>query len=165
VPESYNLSLTYDYRDHSGLPAEHWLQAGAGSYISNGLQWFAGLRESFGAPQWDNQLVQAGLIKSVAENWEVVGTGYYSIYEVTGIDGVSHGHDSNYAFAMDINRQGPGNSFFNIGAGYSPDIDNVDIHARAVVPVNDRNAVLLSVEHISINNEVQATIGWRCYFQ
>jgi len=165
VPSNYNLSLSYDYRDHSGLPAEHWLQAAAGSYISHDFQWFAGIRESFGAPQWNNQLAQAGLIGTVAKNWEVVGTGYYSTFEIAGPGTASHSRDSDYAFALDINRQGPGNSFFNIGAGYSPDIDNFDIHARAVLPVGARNALLLSVEHISVNNEVQATIGWRCYFQ
>jgi hypothetical protein len=165
VPQNYDWSISYDYRDHSGLATEHWLQGGVGGYVLDGVQLFAGLRDSFGAPQWDGQLADAGVISSVADGWEVVGTGYFSSYAVQVPGGKWHGHDTDYAFSADLNRQGPGNTFFNIGVGYSPDLDNFDVHGRAVIPVIAGNALLFSIDHVSINNETQATIGWRFFLQ
>ena len=66
---------------------------------------------------------------------------------------------------IDVNRQGPGNSFLNFGAGYSPEISNVDVHARLVLPTSSRGALLFSIEHVSVNHELLANIGWRFYWQ
>ncbi len=162
VPLDYHWSLTYDFRHHDGLPSEHWVQANVGRYFAGGLQWFVGARESFGAARWNTQLVQAGLMVPVTGTWDFVGTGYFARYPKIGLSG---GYRENYALNVDVERQGPGNSFFSAGAGYSPDIDNTDVHARIVLPVADRSAVLFSIEHISINNEFQVTGGLRFFLQ
>jgi len=47
------------------------------------------------------------------------------------------------------------------GVGYSPLIDNVDLHARAILPVTDRVAVQLIAAHNSTNADTRATAGLR----
>jgi hypothetical protein len=46
-----------------------------------------------------------------------------------------------------------------VGVGYSPLFDNVDLHARAIIPVTDRIAVQAAVAHNSINADTRATVG------
>lgn len=164
VPLSYHWSVSYDYRDHGDLPTEHWLAVGAGSYLTGGLQWFAGLRDSFGAAQWDNQLFQAGLSASLGHRWEVVATGYYASYKVLGPANIALGHGHDAAFSADLNRQGPGNFFLNLGAGYSPASKVVDVHGRVIVPVGGRNAIVFSLDRISAGNEYQAATTFRHFF-
>ena len=165
VPSDYHWSVAYDYRNHDGLPSEHWLQANVGSYFGDGLQWFLNARESFGDVRWNNQLIQAGLDIPITASWDVAVSGYYAHLQNNSLTFLPGGYSESYAVNADIERQGPGNSFFLVGAGYSPDIDNTDVHARLVVPATDRTAILFSIEHVSINNETQATVGWRFFFQ
>jgi tetratricopeptide (TPR) repeat protein len=165
VPSDYHWSVTYDYRSHDGLPSEHWLQANVGSYFADGLQWFLNARESFGDVRWNNQLIQAGLDIPLTGPWDVAVSGYFAHSQNSSLMFPTGGRRENYAVNADIERQGPGNSFFLVGAGYSPDIDNTDVHARLVLPVTDRTAFLFSIEHVSINDETQATVGWRFFFQ
>jgi hypothetical protein len=40
-------------------------------------------------------------------------------------------------------------------------IDNLDLHARTIVPVTDRIGVQLGVGYNSTNTDVRATIGLR----
>jgi hypothetical protein len=47
------------------------------------------------------------------------------------------------------------------GVGYSPQIDNVDLHARAILPIADRIAVQLIAAHNSINFDTRLTAGLR----
>lgn len=165
VASDYHWAVTYDYRNHDGLPSEHWLQGNVGSYFAGGLQWFFEVRESFGAAQWNNQLVHAGLMVPITGYWDVVGSGYFANLQNNFPGITTRSYSQNYAVNVDIERQGPGDSFFLVGAGYSPDIDNTDVHARLILPVIDRGAILFSVEHISINNESQITAGWRFFLQ
>ena len=165
VPFDYHWSLTYDYRDHNGLPSEHWVQASAGSYFAGDLQWFAEARESFGADRWNGQLLHAGLIVPMVEDWDVDLSGYFAHFRDIGAMNSIGPYSHNYAVNADIEKQGPGNSFLAFGAGYSPDIENTDVHARVTLPVTDRTAILFSVEHASINNEFQVTAGWRFFLQ
>ncbi len=164
VPNHYNWSVTYDYRDHGALPSEHWLQFGAGSYLTPGLQWFAGFRESFGASQWNSQLLQGGVIQALGDHWDIVGAGYFSSFEKVGLNGVSLGRGFSDAFDVDLNRQGPGNWFVNLGAGYSPDLGTVDVHGRLMLPLNHDNAFVFSLTHISVNNEYEGAMTFRHYF-
>jgi hypothetical protein len=164
IPLSYHWSVSYDFRDHGALPAEHWLAANAGSYLAGGLQWFAGVRESFGAPQWDNQLVEAGLTAGLGHHWEVVGTGYYGAYTAVGLDGARLGRGHDFAFSGDLNRQGPGNFFLNVGAGYSPDTKAVDVHGRVALPLGARNVIVFSLDRISAGEEYQGLTTFRHYF-
>jgi tetratricopeptide (TPR) repeat protein len=165
VPDSYNWALIYDYRDHDNLPTEHWLEARLGDYVIDRLQWFASVRQSFGAAEWDSRLVQAGLVVPLATTWEIVPTVYFQQAKIQRSPTTFQGERNLFAYGLDLNRQGPGNSFFNVGAGYSPDISNVDLHTRWVFPIGPQASLLVSVEHVSVNHEYQASIGWRYYWR
>ena len=45
------------------------------------------------------------------------------------------------------------------GVGNSPSIDNVDLHARAILPVTDRIALQLIASHDTINAETRVSAG------
>jgi len=45
--------------------------------------------------------------------------------------------------------------------GYSPLIDNLDLHARAILPVTDRIALQLIAAHNSVNADTRVTAGLR----
>ncbi|MDE1162233.1 MAG: hypothetical protein PW792_09860 [Acidobacteriaceae bacterium] len=159
VPDGVNASLTYDYRHHLNLPDEHWLAANVGNYIGKGVQWFAGARGAFGAPQWNNLLLQGGLIAPLGHSWQLVGTGYFDEAKI------SHGPQNQFsnsaAFVADLNRQGPGRLFLNIGTGYNPTVSAFDIHARATVPLTRHTALLGMVDHVTTSSLTQATVGLR----
>ncbi len=165
VPGSYNWALVYDYRDHSTQPTEHWLEARAGSYFARDLQWFASVRASFGADIWDSQLYQAGLVLPLKDGWELGPTVYYQSSRGYQLNGTTVNDGSLWAYGIDLNRQGPGRSFFNVGAGYSPDISNVDTHLRWVWPLTTQGALLVTLQHVTVNHQTQASIGWRFYWR
>jgi hypothetical protein len=39
------------------------------------------------------------------------------------------------------------------------------VHARLVYPVAQRQALVFGVEHRSLGNELEATVGWRVYWR
>lgn len=164
VPDGYHWLLIYDYREHASLPDEQRIELRAGSYFADRLQWFASARQDFGAQIWRNRLFQAGLVLPLRGRWEIAPTLYYeqdrSPPEVDGTD-----RRNIHAYGVDLNRQGPGNSFFNLGAGYSPDIDNVTVHTRWVIPTGRQGALLFAIEHVTVNDALLANIGWRFYWQ
>ena len=157
VPQDYNWSVTYDYRQHNALPTEHWLEASGGSYILDDYQWFAGVRQSFGAPEWNNRLWRLGLIAPVTDTWDASAIGYWEQHEIPT-------RGSTYAVVANVDRHGSDGSYVEFGAGYNPDYNNVDLHTRAVWPVG-KGALLFSFEHVSVNHEILATVGWRMNWQ
>jgi tetratricopeptide (TPR) repeat protein len=155
VPDKYNWSLTYDFRNHSAAPSEHWIEPGGGFYVSDTIQLFAAYRQSFGAPQWDNRLLRAGAIAALADSWDVVATGYAAAQ-----------HDYNdyqpiFSWSLDVNYRWLGDGLLNFGFGYSPLLSNVDLHARAVLPLTQRLGAILSVAHVSVNDDTRASVGLR----
>jgi tetratricopeptide (TPR) repeat protein len=169
VPDGHHWSLIYDYREHESLPDEQRIELRAGSYFAGRLQWFVSARQDFGARIWRNRLLQAGLVLPLSGRWEIAPTLYYeqdrSPRDIDG-DGLDDdGRRNVKAWGVDFNRQGPGNSFINLGAGYSPDIDNVSVHTRWVIPTGPQGALLFSIEHVSVNDALLANIGWRFYWQ
>lgn len=163
VPRGVSASLVYDYRHHRGQADEHWLTTNAGSYLTKKLQWTAGVRGAFGAPQWNNVLVQAGLIQDLPSHWQVSATGYFDVEKVKRSSPFPLHNTA--AFSVDINRQGPGNLFLNVGTGYNPDVSNVDVHTRVALPVTRHSALLASASYLSVSHQTQANIGWRFYWK
>ena len=47
------------------------------------------------------------------------------------------------------------------GVGYSPQINNTDLHARAILPVTERIALQMIAAHNSINADMRVTAGLR----
>jgi tetratricopeptide (TPR) repeat protein len=153
MPLSYAFSLTYDYRDHARLPTEHWIDGSVALYVTDWLQWFGGYREAFGAFQYNGRLIRTGLSATVAPNWEVTATVYDSA------QAIFHNYQDLWSWGVDVAYSGPHNLLLVAGVGASPLIDNVDLHARAIVPVADRIAVQLIATHNSVNAATSVTGG------
>ena len=137
VPLSYAFSLVYDYRDYSALPTEHWLDGSITIYITDNLQWFGAYRRSFGADQYDGHLIRTGLTATVAPSWLVTATVYNSQ------QAVFEDYRDLWSGVVDVTYLGPHNMLGVVGVGFSPLIDNLDLHARAILPVTDTVALQL----------------------
>jgi tetratricopeptide (TPR) repeat protein len=156
VPFQYNLSLTYDFRAHSSpLPDEHWVEASAGFYITDYFRWFGNYRQAFGGPQWNGRLIRTGFGASLSRSWEVTISGFDAAQQIF------NNYQNIFSWVVDIAYQGPSNTVVVFGVGYSPLLDNVDLHARATLPLTDRLGVQLSVVHNSINADMRAIVGLR----
>jgi len=66
-----------------------------------------------------------------------------------------------WSWVFDVVYHGPANALVVVGVGYSPLFDNVDLHARAIMPITDRLAAQFAVAHNSINADTRATVGLR----
>ena len=85
VPLSYAVSVVYDYRGHTSLPTEHWLDGGVTIYITDYLRWFGGYRQMFGAFQYNGRLIRTGLSVSLNDSFEVTGSFYDAAQAVSTI--------------------------------------------------------------------------------
>ncbi len=155
VPLNYAVALTYDYRAHTSLPAEHWVDGGVTYYLTDYLRWFGGYRQMFGAPQWDGRLVRTGLSVSLSDSWQVTGTVFYAA------QAVYNNYRPILTGVFDVTYYGPHNMLVVAGAGYSPVISNLDLHIRTILPVTDRVAVQFVVGHNSVNADTRASVGLR----
>ncbi|MFO1082838.1 MAG: tetratricopeptide repeat protein [Reyranellaceae bacterium] len=155
VPLSYAFSVVYDYRAHSGLPTEHWIDASGAYYFADWLRGFFGYRQAFGAYQWDARLVRFGLGISLSQSWEITGT----VYDAA--QAIYNNWRDIWSWVVEVNYHGPHNMLLVAGAGYAPLIDNTDLHARAILPLTERVAVQAAIVHNSINADTRATLGLR----
>jgi len=155
VPLTYAFSVVYDYRGHNGLPTENWLDALGTVYVTDNFRLFGGYRQAWGAFQWNGRLIRGGFSASLSPSWEVSAAAYDAAQAIF----------SNYfdiwSWVFDAYWHGPHNALVNAGVGYSPLIDNVDLHGRAILPVTERIAVQFTVGHNSINADTRATVGLR----
>jgi tetratricopeptide (TPR) repeat protein len=155
MPLSYAFSLVYDYRGHAALPTEHWIDGSMAFYLTDWLRWFGGYRQAFGAPQYNGRLIRSGLSATVAPSWDVTGTVYNSA------QAVFNNYQDLWTWVFEVTHYGPRNMLLVAGVGYSPLIDNVDLHARAILPLTDRLALQLIAAHNSINADMRVTAGLR----
>ena len=153
LPLNYAVSLVYDYRGHDSLPTEHWIDAGLALYVNDWLRWFGGYRQAFGGFEYNGRLIRTGLSATVAPSWEVTGTVYNSAQ--ASFDN----YRNLWSGVVDVTWYGPHNLLVTAGGGYSPLIDNVDLHARAILPVTERFAMELIAAHNSVNADTRATAG------
>ena len=156
VPFRYNFGVAYDYRAHSApLPDEHWIEGTAGYYFTDYFRWFGSYRQMMGAPQWNGRLIRAGFGALVSPSWEVTGSVFNAAQQIF------NNYTNIWSWVVDIAYQGPSNTIVVFGVGYSPLINNFDLHARAVLPITDRVGFQLSVAHNSINADTRALAGIR----
>ncbi len=155
VPLSYAFSLVYDYRAHTNLPTEHWIDGSVTFYLVDWLRWFGGYRQAFGAFQWNGRLIRTGLSATLSPSWEVTATVYNSA------QAIFNNYQNLWSWVFDVTYYGPRNMLVVAGVGYSPLIDNVDLHARATLPVTDRIALQVAATHNSINADTRVTAGLR----
>jgi tetratricopeptide (TPR) repeat protein len=155
MPLSYAFSLVYDYRGHAALPTEHWIDGSVTFYLADWVRWFGGYRQAFGASQYNGRLIRSGLSATVAPTWDVTATVYNSA------QAVFNNYQDLWTWVFEVTHYGPRNMLLVAGVGYSPLIDNVDLHARAILPVTDRIALQLIAAHNSINADMRVTAGLR----
>jgi tetratricopeptide (TPR) repeat protein len=155
VPLRYAFSLVYDYRGHKSLPTEHWIDGSVAFYLTDWLRWFGGYRQAFGGLQYDGRLIRSGFSATFAPSWEATATVYNSA------QAVFNNYQNLWTWVFEITHYGPRNLLLVAGVGYSPLIDNVDLHARAILPVTDRVALQLIAAHNSINADMRVTAGLR----
>ncbi|MBP7566075.1 MAG: tetratricopeptide repeat protein, partial [Burkholderiaceae bacterium] len=152
-------ATAYEWRDRSVGQTEQRVELRVGSRFTGAaqrLQWFASVRQGFPAP-WRNRLASVGLAADVAPHWSVAGTFYAGESALGG---------GSKAIAFDAYREtGAMGSFLNVGVGYSPEPDNTSVHARWVLPIAPRQALVFSVERRSLGREVEALVGWRTYWR
>jgi tetratricopeptide (TPR) repeat protein len=155
VPLSYSASLVYDYRGHASLPTEHWIDGSVAFYITDYLRWFGGYRQAFGAFQWDGRLIRTGLSASLSPSWEVSAT----VYDAA--QAIFNNYQDIWSWVFDVTYYGPRNTLVVAGVGYSPTINNVDLHARTILPLTDRIALQVAAGYNSINLDTRVTAGLR----
>jgi Tfp pilus assembly protein PilF len=155
VPLSYAFSLVYDYRGHASLPTEHWIDGSVAFYLTDWLRWFGGYRQAFGGLQYDGRLIRSGFSATFAPSWEATATVYNSA------QAVFNNYQNLWTWVFEITYYGPRNLLLVGGVGYSPLINNVDLHARAILPVTDRIALQLIAAHNSFNLDTRVTAGLR----
>jgi hypothetical protein len=154
VPLSYAVSLVYDYRTHDNLPTEHWIEGSLDIYATDWLRWFGAYREAFGGFLYDGSLIRTGLAATVAPNWEVTGTIYKSAQVAF------NNNEDLWTGMVEAIYYGPHNLLVVAGGGYSPQNDNLNLHALAVVPITDRIALQLIAARYSVNADTRATAGF-----
>ena len=108
-----------------------------------------------GAFQWDGRLLRTGLSVSLSDSWQVTGTVYNSA------QAIFQDYRPIVSGVFDVTYYGPRNMLVVAGVGYSPLIDNVDLHVRTILPITDRVAVQLAVGHNSVNADTRALVGLR----
>jgi Flp pilus assembly protein TadD len=155
MPLKYAFDVVYDYRGHSSLPTEHWLDGAITVYLTDWLRAFGGYRQAWGGLQYNGRLIRTGLSATVAPNWDVTATVYDSA------QAVYQNYQDLWSWVFEITHYGPRNMLIVAGVGYSPQIDNVDLHARAILPMTDRIALQLIAAHNSINADTRLTAGLR----
>ena len=62
-----------------------------------------------------------------------------------------------WSWVVDVTYYGPHNTLVVAGVGYSPTINNVDLHARTILPVTDRIALQLIAGYNSLNFDTRVT--------
>jgi tetratricopeptide (TPR) repeat protein len=155
MPLSYAFSVVYDYRGHASLPTEHWIDGSVAFYFTDWLRWFGGYRQAFGASQYNGRLIRSGFSATFTPSWEATGTVWNSA------QAVFNNYQDLWTWVFEITHYGPRNLLVVAGVGYTPLIDNVDLHARAILPVTDRIALQLIAAHNSINADMRVTAGVR----
>lgn len=155
VPLSYGASVTYYYRGHTSLPTENWIDGSLTLYLTDWLRWFGGYRQMFGAFQYDGRLIRTGLTATLSPSWEVSGT----VYDAA--QAVFNNYQDIWSWVFDVTYYGPHNLLVVAGVGYSPTINNVDLHARTTLPVTDRVALQLVAGYNSLNFDTRLTAGLR----
>ncbi len=66
-----------------------------------------------------------------------------------------------WSWVADVTYYGPHNTLVVAGVGYSPTINNVDLHARTILPVTDRVAFQIAAGYNSLNLDTRVTAGLR----
>ncbi len=144
-PLSYAVALVYDYRERAGRPTEHWIDGDLTLNLTDRLQWFGAYRQAFGAPEYDGRLFRTGLGVTLTPTWQVAA----SVYDSQQAS--FHHYRDLWSGVVDVTYAGSRGKLFVVGVGATPDVNDTEVHGRAILPVTDRMALQLVAGHNSSN--------------
>lgn len=154
IPNHYGWAVSYDYRQHDGLPLENRILASTNLYFNRELEWFNGFRAGFGSP-WKNQLVYSGATLYTNLPVNVSLTGFWANQEIGG---------KSSSYSLDFTKEYPSRLFYNIGPSYSPTLKNWEIHGKITLPTYKNQALIADISHFFFNQSTFLNVGWQFYW-
>lgn len=154
IPGKYGWGISYDFRQHDGLPEESRVGGTGNIYVLAPLQWFAGFWAGFPSP-WNNQLYFSGLTYYTNLPFNVSVTGFWGNQQVGG---------QTTTYTVDLSKEFVNSAFYDIGASYNTTQKFWGYHGRIIGPTFKHQAIESSVEHYDFNNIYIFSIGWRLYW-
>lgn len=156
IPGKYNYVVSYDARQHNGLPFENWAFAKGGLYLNRTFEVFGGGRLAYPSP-WNTELLISGL--TVHTDWpvDVRVTGFWAQQQIEG-------YSSSYV--VDLTKEFNNRFFYDIGTSYLylPAQTSWEFHGRFIIPCFKNQAFVTSFSHFLFNNSSFVTAGWRFYW-
>lgn len=154
VPQQYGWQVSYDARQHDGLPFEHRVYGLANIFITDNFQWFNALRIILPNP-WNTQLFISGVTAYTPLPFDITLTGFWAQQQIGG---------KNETYALDFSKEYSNRLFYNVGPSYLPREDSWEIHGRVIVPTFKNQALVAEYSHYFFNKSTFATLGWRFYW-
>ena len=154
VPKKFGWQLSYDARDHHGLPFEHRVFGSSNIFLKNNLEWFGGARLSFPSI-WNTQLLISGFNIYTSLPVNITATGFWSFQEIGG-------YSSSYA--LDFSKEYNSHLFYDLGPSYLVEQQSFEVHGKLIVPVFKNQALVFQGSHYFFNNSTFINAGWRVYW-
>ncbi len=155
VPQKYSWQLSYDARQHNGLPFEHRAFGMGSFFLHPNLEWFNGLRVIAPKP-WNTQLYISGLTVYTPLPANVTVTGFWTEQQIGG-------YSSSYV--LDFSKEFSNSFFYDLGTSYLPQQQKSwEIHGKILLPIFRNHALVGEFSHYFFNDSSFITAGWRIYW-
>lgn len=154
IPLKQGWGLSYDFRQHNGLPDEHRIEGIANLFLFKNIEYNTGLRIGFGSP-WNNKLLYSRLTAYQFFPVNVSFSGFWAHQQVGG---------PSQSYSLDFSKEYGSRLFYSFGPSYSPTLDNWEIHGRLIWPVFKNQAFVADFSHYYFNNSTFINAGWRLYW-
>lgn len=154
VPNKYGWQVSYDARDHHGLPFEHRLFGSTNIYLQRNLEWFGGARFAFPSV-WNTQLLISGFNIHTSLPVDVRVTGFWSFQAIGGFSS---------SYSLDFSKELNNHLFYDIGPSYLVEQKSWEAHGRLILPVFKNQALVVQASHYIFNNSTFLNAGWRVYW-
>lgn len=154
VPLQYSWLVTYDARQHDGLPFENRLYGSTSLFLKRDLEWFGGLRLAF-PDIWDTQLLISGFNVYTPLPVNITVTGFWAFQKIGGY---------NSTYALDLSKESTDHLFYDMGLSYLVEQSSFEVHGKLIFPVFKNQAFVAEGSHYFFNRSTFITAGWRVYF-
>ena len=154
VPKRYGWQVSYDARDHHGLPFEHRVFGSTNVFLQRNLEWFGGARIAFPSI-WNTQLLISGLNIYTSLPVNVTVTGFWSFQKIGGFSS---------SYALDFTKEYNSHLFYDFGPSYLVEQKSFEAHGKLIFPVFKNQAFVLQASHYIFNNSTFINAGWRVYW-
>lgn len=156
IPGKYNYVVSYDARQHNGLPFENWAFAKGGLYLNRAFEVFGGGRLAYPSP-WNTELLISGVTVHTDSPVDVRFTGFWAQQEIEG-------YSSSYV--VDFTKEFDNRFFYDLGTSYLylPAQTSWEFHGRFIIPCFKNQAFVTSFSHFIFNSSSFVTAGWRFYW-